>query len=49
MIKNSSSLNSIDFEEVLKANSKFISDKTMNNLKDTLNRTNCIVKYKLYS
>ena len=49
MIKNSSSLNSIDFEEVLKANSKFISDKTMNNLKDTLNRTNCIVKWKEFS
>ena len=49
MIKNSSSLNSIDFEEVLKTNSKFISDQTMNNLKDTLNCKNCIVKWKEFS
>lgn len=45
MTKN---INPIYFE-VLNSNSKFISDKTMENLKDTLNRKNCIVKWKEYS
>lgn len=45
MTKN---INSVYFE-VLNTNSKLISDKTMENLKNTLNRKNCIVKWKEYS
>lgn len=48
MNKNTNSINPIYFE-ILKNNSKFISDKTMDNLKDTLNHTNCTVTWKEYS
>ena len=48
MTQKNHSINSIYFE-VLSSNSKFISDKTMDNLKDTLNHKNCIVKWKEYS
>lgn len=48
MNNNTNSINPICFE-ILKNNSKFISDNTMDNLKDTLNRTNCTVTWKEYS
>lgn len=48
MSKNTNSITPICLE-LLKSNSKFISDGTMDNLKNTLNRTNCIVTWKEYS
>lgn len=48
MSKNTNLINPICFE-VLKSNSKFISDGTMDNLKNTLNRTNCTVTWNEYS